>query len=94
MTGPTVRGRASICQWTLEFRFYDKAQCSKFIELYMNLECTGSDNIKYEVFRGDSLTLDEHWVTIEDGTWANNLTRIAQMLEKVDYNNELIGVEE
>lgn len=90
-SGPTVRGQASVCHWNLEFRFYDKAQCTRFIEKYMALDSTGSTNIKYEVITGDSLTLDEHWVTLEDGCWAHNLTQIAKLLEEVDYST---GVEE
>lgn len=84
--GPIVRGRASICTWNLEFRFYDKSQCSRFIEKYMMLDVTGGTNIKYEKITGDSLTLDEHWVTLEDGCWAYNLTTIAKLLEEVDYS--------
>ena len=83
--GPVVRNRASICEWNLTFRFYDKSQCTRFISQWMETECTGADNIKYQVIKGDSLTLDEHWIKIEEGTWANNLTTIAKLLEEVDY---------
>ena len=91
MTGPIVRGRASVCAWNLEFRFYDKSQCVKFIEKYMELDVTGSLNLKYEKILDDSLTIDEYWITIEDGCWAHNLTAIAKILEDVDFN---AGVEE
>lgn len=89
MNGPVIRGRASICNWGLSFSFYDKEQCTKFIAAYLACECTGSDNIKYKVIRGDSLTLDVHIVTIRDGVWANNLTTIAKMLEDVDYKDDI-----
>jgi hypothetical protein len=83
--GPTIRNRASICTWDLQFRFYDKQQCTKFFAAFMELEVSGADNIKYEVIVGDSIKLDEHWITIEGGLWANNLSTIAKLLEDVDY---------
>jgi hypothetical protein len=83
--GPTIRNRASICTWDLQFRFYDKQQCAKFITAFMALEVSGADNIKYNVITGDSIVLDEHWVTIDGGVWANNLSTIAKLLEDVDY---------
>lgn len=83
--GPSIRGKASICTWDLQFRFYDKNQCTKFIAAFMELEVSGADNIKYEVIAGDSFKLDEHWITIVSGVWANNLTTIAKLLEDVDY---------
>jgi len=53
----------------------------------MALEVTGTDNITYTCIHGDSLTLDEHWIDLEDGVWANNLTTIAKLLEDVDYSD-------
>ncbi len=38
---------------------------------------------------GDSVTLTEHLVHIENGCWAHNLTRIAKILEQVDYKDDL-----
>ena len=87
--GPTIHNRASICTWDLQFRFYDKQQCTKFIAAFMELEVSGADNIKYEVSVGDSIKLDEHWITIEGGVWANNLSTIAKLLEDVDYKMDL-----
>ena len=87
-SGPIIRNRASICTWNLRFRFYDKNQCAKFIEKYMALECTGADNITYECIMGDSIKLDEHWIDIAEGVWANNLTTIAKLLEEVDYKDD------
>lgn len=86
-SGPTIRGRASICTWDLRFRFYDKTQCTKFMEKFMSLEVTGTNNIKYECVMGDSLIPDEHWIELEEGVWANNLTTIAKLLEEVDYSD-------
>ena len=87
MGAPTVRGRASVCNWDLQFRFYDKSQCSRFIEKFMALESCGATNIKYHMIHGDSLTLDEHWVEIEEGCWAHNLIKIAKLLDEVDYKD-------
>lgn len=84
---PTVRGSASICSWTLKFRFLTREQCLKFINLYLK-EFEYSDNITYEMVVGDSVTKNEHWVTIEDVIWANNLTRVGKLLEKCDYEFE------
>ena len=86
--GPVMHGRASICTWNLRFRFYDKNQCAKFIEKFMTLEVAGADNITYECVRGDSLIPEEHWVDIEGGLWAANLTTLAKLLEEVDYQEE------
>lgn len=89
--GPVIRGRASICTWELRFRFYDKNQCTKFIAKFMALEVTGTNNIKYECVHGDSIVLDEHWITLDEGVWASNLTTLAKLLEEVDYSD---GIEE
>lgn len=84
---PTVRGRASICEWTLEFKFLTREQCLKFINLYLK-DFDHAHNIKYDYIIGDSVTIGEHWVTIEDVSWANNLTRVGKLLEKCDYRME------
>lgn len=84
---PIVRGSASICHWSLEFKFLTREQCQKFINLYLD-EFTYADNIKYMMVVGDSLTKDEHWVTIAENSWANNLTRVGQLLEQCDYQQE------
>ena len=59
------------------------------MEKFMALEVTGTDNIKYECVHGDSLIPDEHWVRMEDGAWANNLSTIAKLLEEVDYSDDI-----
>lgn len=84
---PSVRNRASICSWTLEFKFLTREQCLKFINLYLN-EIDYSDNVSYRAVRGDSVILDEHYVTIENMTWAGNLTKVGKLLEKCDYQME------
>lgn len=81
---PVVRGSASICSWTLEFRFLTREQCLKFINLFLD-EFTYADNIKYNMVIGDSLIKDEHWVTVENVSWANNLTKVGELLEQCDY---------
>lgn len=84
---PTVRGSASICTWSLEFKFLTREQCQKFINLYLD-EFEYANNIKYEMVAGDSFTKNEHWVTIEESSWANNLSRVGKLLEKCDYQME------
>lgn len=84
---PVVRGRASICNWNLEFRFLTREQCIKFINLYLN-EFDYADNIQYKMICGDSLTANQYWVTIEESAWANNLTAVGKLLEKCDYQQE------
>lgn len=84
---PVVRGSASICSWNLEFKFLTREQCKKFINLFLD-EFEFANNIKYDMIHGDSITKNEHWVTIEDFAWANNLTRVGKLLEKCDYESE------
>lgn len=84
---PVVRGSASVCTWSLEFKFLTREQCKKFINLFLD-EFEFANNIKYDKITGDSITKDEHWVTIEDFSWANNLTRVGKLLEKCDYEQE------
>lgn len=81
---PTVRNSASICNWNLSFRFYTREQTQKFINLYLD-EFPSADNISYTLVAGDSVTKDEHWVSIEHMPWANNLTKVGKLLEKCDY---------
>lgn len=83
---PVVRGRASICTWNLEFRFLTREQCLKFINLYLE-EFEYADNIKYDLVTGDSLIAHEHWVTIENNSWANNLTKVGKLLQQCDYES-------
>ena len=85
---PTVGGHASICNWSLEFKFLTREQCQKFINLYLD-EFGFADNIKYEMVAGDSITRSEHWVTLENVIWANNLTRVGKLLEKCDYRMDI-----
>lgn len=78
---PVVNGKASLCQWELTFSFLDKLQVNKFIELLLE------DEIDFD-FQYDHEFCDNvhtHTVTVT-GSWANNLTRISKMLEKVDYD--------
>lgn len=82
-----VRGRASICHWNLEFRFYDKAQCTKFMELFMALDSKAS--LSYTVVMGNGVDPEEHWITIEDGVWAHNLVEIAKLVEQVDFEDTI-----
>ncbi len=84
---PTVRGQASICHFDLSFKFLTREQCQNFINLYLD-EFEYADNIRYQMIIGDSLTKNEHWVYVEDGSWASNLKRIAELLIECDYEQE------
>lgn len=84
---PTVRNRASICNWTLEAKFLTREQCQRFINLYLT-EFDEADNVSYRAVRGDSMLLDEHYVVIENMSWAANLTKVGRLLEKCDYQME------
>lgn len=81
---PIVRGRASIAHWDLEVRFLCKEQLEKFVKLLLKDELMF--NVEIESKEGDSVTPTEYIVSIYDMSWANNLTRVGKMLEKVDYN--------
>lgn len=80
--GPVVGGRASICTWELEFYFYDKQQICKFVELLM------ADEIDFDFEYEKQLdeTHERHYISVT-GSWANNLVRVAQLAEKVDYTD-------
>jgi hypothetical protein len=80
---PTVGGRASICTWALTFQFLTKEQCSRFIAEYLKEEIP--INFGYKQISGDSKTATVHVVEIQTSSWANNLTRVAEILESVDY---------
>ena len=84
---PVVRGAASICHFDLSFRFLTREQCQNFINLYLD-EFEYADNIRYQMVPGDSITKNEHWIYIEDGVWATNLKRIAELLVECDYEEE------
>lgn len=80
------RSRASICEWTLAFRFYTKEQCQRFIELLMAEEI--DYQFEYYVETGDSSTPPNYRIQISQMPWASNLKRVAKLLEKVDYEME------
>lgn len=83
---PKAGSRASICSWNLSFYFLTKEQCLKFINLYMDEFPYSSFEYKHVV--GDSLTKDEHWITIENYSWAYNLEEVARLIRKCDYQME------
>ena len=80
---PVVNGRASICEWELSFRFLTKEQCNRFIIEYLKEEIPV--NFAYEEIAGDGKTPTQFVVSIEASSWANNLSRVAEILESVDY---------
>lgn len=80
---PVVDGRASICTWELEFYFRTEEQIRAFIKLLIEDELLF--DFEYEKILDETTTL--HYILIK-GSWANNLVRVAQMAEKVDYKWE------
>lgn len=81
---PVVRGRSAIVHWDLYISFLCKEQLAKFIKLMLKEEIDYKISVGIE--RGDSVTPDIWTLTIHDMSWANNLTRIGTLLEKVDYH--------
>lgn len=79
---PIVNGRASICQWELEFYFRDKNQIRKFVELLFKDEV----DFDFEYEKRLDATSELLYITVR-GCWANNLTRVAKMAESVDYQD-------
>jgi hypothetical protein len=77
---PCDNYRASICSWELEFSFLTREQCLKFINLWLT-EFLPPTKITYQENSDDT-----HSVLIENGGWAHNLTRLAELLELCDYN--------
>lgn len=82
MNKPVVNGRASICDWELVFSFRDKAQINNFVQLLMQDEI----DFAFEYEKELDETSELHYITVR-GHWSNNLTRIAKMLEEVDYKD-------
>ena len=80
---PVVDGRASICTWELEFYFFDEDQVRNFIKLLIDDEIL----FDFEFEKVLDETRTRHYITIK-GSWANNLVRVAQLAEKVDYKWE------
>lgn len=75
-----VNGRASICTWELEFYFRDNNQIREFIKLLVDDEV--DFDFEYEKVLGE--IGEQHYITVK-GSWANNLVRVAQMADTVDY---------
>jgi hypothetical protein len=82
---PVVGTRASICHWDLEFSFLTKEQCKKFIDEYMKIDMP--IEFAYKQVNRDSFDPTLHIVKL-NSTWADNLTDVAKILEKCDYQNE------
>lgn len=81
---PVARGsRSSVVHWDLTIRFTVKEQLVKFTNLLVKEEI----NYNFEVEMINAGSSDEQWeLTIYDMCWANNLTRISKLLDRVDYN--------
>jgi hypothetical protein len=78
-----VGNKASVCTWELTFSFLCKKQVDKFIRLLLK-DCVDMYTITFEVWSDYKDNRDNHYVTVSS-SWAHNITRVAKMLEKVDY---------
>lgn len=83
MFKPVVNGRASICNWSLEFSFRTRQQVVKFIDLLLKDEI--DFHFEYEYIMTDKDYL--YTVRIHDMSWADNLQRVAGYLKEVDYSD-------
>ncbi len=86
MTKPIVGGRASICTWSVSASFLTKKQAVDAIHKLLNEEI--DFNVKFEKTWDTAENKEKFHLTIEDMSWANNLTTVAKILEEVDYNME------
>lgn len=69
---------------TLELSFRSDEQLQLFVKALLAEEKHPHFTVETEV--GDSLNDSIFKVTIHDISWAHNLTRIARILERIDYN--------
>lgn len=81
---PVIRNRACVIHTDLEITFLSKEQLELFTAEF--LKDNEYPNFEIETAPGDSLELTKYTVSIYDTPWANNLTKIAKLLEKYDYN--------
>ncbi len=80
---PASHGSASICTWNISFHFYTKEQRDKAIKLILKRFEQAELNTWVEP--GDSVTPSKYYISIENYSWANNLTDLGRLLEKCDY---------
>lgn len=90
---PVVGGRASICQWELQFYFITKEQTEKFIHklLEWNMPIDFNYRVEDVVLQDDAFGRKNerrYVVELNSMCWAKNLTEIGAMLEEVDYDQE------
>lgn len=88
---PVVRNRASIVHSALAVTFLSKEQCDGFVTALLAQE--EYPNLSIETNVGDSITHTQYIVTLQDICWANNLRRIAELLERYDYNDSVANGE-
>jgi hypothetical protein len=75
--------RASLLEWELNIRFKNRDQMKEFIKFLIEEE-------NYYNFETHSDLLDSstEYVLNVECSWANNLKRISELLEKVDFDME------
>ena len=82
---PVIRGRASICEVTLQIKVLWRNQLDELIR-YLTDE---GHSFEWEVKHGDSVRPDEFFLTINGVHWAYNVTAISKILEGCDYQDNL-----
>ena len=81
---PVVEGRASICTWTLQFHFFTQEQRDKAVKMIMK----DHPHVNLSIWTDHLESKETYFCTINSHSWANNLTNIAKILEKFDYQME------
>jgi hypothetical protein len=86
----TTRNRASVIHSSIQVTVLIKEQLEAAIKWCVD----NNYDFTWEVNRGDSLTPDEYVLSIEDMSWANNLTEFAKILERSDYESDVMPRED
>lgn len=86
---PVVGGRASICNWDLQFSFRTREQCKKFIDRLFELDMHMVPEFDYTEDHNDGTNSQMFHVSIHSMPWAHNLVTIAKILEEVDYQDAI-----
>lgn len=73
---------SDVCKWSLVFSFKEKERVVEFIRILLDQEI----NFPFE-FEHRLLDVGEDYtVTVNDMSWAHNLTTVAKILEGVDFS--------
>jgi hypothetical protein len=89
MSDKIVNGRASICDWEVWFEFKEHKQFFDFFTALFEAKAKGELSFTEITFEPDYeyTTHDLSRASVK-GCWAGNLTKISELLEKVDFDPE------